>query len=128
VDAIAYTAWWWAEILRGLGHRRLRREALEVLRRAMAVVVPDLYPQRDNRRRPRWLRRPTLGFSSPSLLGYMALALAEDLVAGRDVRTCEACGRFFVSGQPSSAYCSSACRWRTQKRRQRTQGWNHGEA
>jgi hypothetical protein len=128
VGAIASTARWWSEILRGLESRKRRRAALEVLCAAMAAVVPGLYPHQDERGRPRWGRRPILGFSSPSLLGYMALALAEDLVAGRDVRTCEACGKFFVSGQPSAAYCSSACRWRTQKRRQRTQGWNHGEA
>ena len=122
VHAITNTARWWADILRGLGHRRSRREALDALRGAMAVVVPDLYPQWDGRRRPRWGRRPTLGFSSPSLLGFMGLALAEDLAVGRGVLTCEACGRFFVSGQPGAAYCSPACRWRTQKRRQRTRG------
>lgn len=54
-----------------------------------------------------------------SLLSALAMMALHDLTENRNIRACDACHRLFVSQHPGARYCSSPCRWRTQKKRQR---------
>lgn len=54
-----------------------------------------------------------------SLLSAFAMMALQDLTEKRRVRRCDACQRLYVSQHPGALYCSSLCRWKVQKRRQR---------
>lgn len=56
---------------------------------------------------------------STSLLSTYAMMAIQDLAKQRRPRSCEACGRIFLSAAYQARYCSETCRHRAQKRRQR---------
>lgn len=64
-------------------------------------------------------RRVTRTWDSPSLLGWLARMVEEDLLAPDRVLTCAVCGTLFRSALRRAAYCSLRCRTTGEKRRQR---------
>ena len=64
-------------------------------------------------------RRPQRTWLAPSLIGIFAAMLLDDLTTGKNIRRCDACPNLFASGPHAPTYCSSTCRWRSAKQRQR---------
>jgi|GEM_PF-5392853 len=54
-----------------------------------------------------------------SLLGYYAHMIGADLSGGFTTRSCESCGRPFLSNRYQAKYCSNICQMRQQKRNYR---------
>lgn len=120
--AIVRAGGWLREILEALGGRAKARAAgLRALNTLLARVMPTAASSG---------RTGTVVWSAPSLLGYYALMILQDLVAHRRVQTCETCGHIFLAGGYQTRYCSARCRWTGQKRRKlKTEGRDaHGQA
>ena len=60
-----------------------------------------------------------LGWIFPSLLSSLAMMITQDLTEDHRLHVCEVCGAPFISSAYQALYCSSRCRFRMQKRRQR---------
>lgn len=60
-----------------------------------------------------------LGWIFPSLLSSLAMMITQDLAEDHTLHICEVCGAPFISSAYQALYCSSRCRFRMQKRRQR---------
>lgn len=58
-------------------------------------------------------------WNTPSLLSAFATMILEDLSEQRLPRTCENCGKIFVTKAYQGRYCSDKCRYAAQKRRYR---------
>ncbi len=121
--AIVGAGSWLREILGALrGRAKVRTAGVLALNALLARVTPTAARSGDTE---------ALAWSSPSLLGYYALMILQDLVAHRRVQPCETCGHIFLAGGYQTRYCSSRCRWTGQKRRQKakTRGRDsHGSA
>lgn len=110
--AIVGAGSWLREILGALrGRGKVRAAGTRALNTLLARVMPAAANSSGAKR--------TLAWSSPSLLGYYALMILQDLVAHRRVQTCETCSHIFLAGGYQTRYCSPRCRWTGQKRRQK---------
>ncbi|MEQ9639615.1 MAG: hypothetical protein RIM84_06270 [Alphaproteobacteria bacterium] len=83
----------------------------DVLQALTRTISPTLYPDGEGHYRQEWL--------ATSLVGALALMFLLDLTEQRQIWTCKACGKLFLSKAYQALYCSSTCRYRVQKRRQR---------
>lgn len=101
---------WLGEILRALRgkHAPGGVRALNVLLSTVTPVVGE--PDGSS---------SVLAWGAASLLGYFALMVAQDLLAGRRALVCDKCRHVFLASRYQTAYCSRTCRWAAQKRRQR---------
>lgn len=87
-------------------------EGVELLDALLAPASPTIVPTPGRRFRQEWV--------CGSLLCGFAMMALQDLAEGRHVRACRTCSRLFVSQHPAALYCSKQCRWKVQKRRQRS--------
>jgi hypothetical protein len=85
-------------------------EGLQILNTLVAPVGPRLGGSKRDFR---------MDWPSPSLLGTLAMMLLQDVAAGRRMRSCAACGQWFVRGSWDKQYCSKRCKYRVQKSRYR---------
>ena len=93
---------------------------IDTLHALVAPASPTIRPTDDGSFEQRWV--------APSLLGSFAMMVLQDVERKRPLE-CKACGRPFLSTGYQTLYCSSTCRYREQKRRQRAKKKeeNHGQ-
>lgn len=87
-------------------------KGIALLDALLAPASATIVPTHDRRFRQEWV--------CGSLLCAFAMMALQDLAEGRHVRACRTCSRLFVSQHPLALYCSKQCRWKVQKRRQRS--------
>lgn len=87
------------------------RTGVDLLQGLLEPASVSIVPMRDGTFSQEWV--------CGSLLSALAMMALHDLTENRNIRACDACHRLFVSQHPGARYCSSPCRWRTQKKRQR---------
>ena len=87
-------------------------QRLRELVHAMTVAVrPAVLVEEDGELRQTWI--------APALLSHLAMNGMQDLTGGR-VRRCADCPVWFTAKHPGARFCSSRCRERVQKQRQRS--------
>lgn len=89
-----------------------RWHGLDTLNRLLASSAPHAVLDQSCAFRQTW--------QFPSLIGSFAMMVLQDLTEDRAIRTCESCGALFLSSAYQAKFCSSRCRHREQKRRQRS--------
>ncbi len=117
LDAAARVSWLLATIVGGpdtISQNRVTSDP----RADYALAISDLIACANAQLSPTpsTTARFSLHLVAPTLFGSLALTALQDLAGQAEFRTCEKCGRLFVSRAYQTRYCSTRCRATINKR------------